>query len=63
MNDSLIKKEKPTVKNYNKSNLIYNSLSFCRYSTVVMIKNLIKMKPTNLSNTKEKEKMNNTVSA
>ena len=32
MNLSLIKKEPVAIKKYNKSNLIYNGLSFCSYS-------------------------------
>ena len=81
MNESLIKKEKPTVKKYNnKSYLIYNRLSFHSYSddkkfdsfsfkskylyllNFYDLEKLIKMKPTNLSKTKEKENLYNTVS-
>ena len=81
VNESLIKKEKPTVKKYNnKSYLIYNRLSFHSYSddkkfdsfsfkskylyllNFYDLEKLIKMKPTNLSKTKEKENVYNTVS-
>ena len=81
VNESLIKKEKPTVKKYNnKSYLIYNRLSFHSYSddkkfdsfsfkskylyllNFYDLEKLIKMKPTNLSKTKEKENLYNTVS-
>ena len=81
VNESLIKKEKPTLKKYNnKSNLIYNRLSFHSYSddkkfdsfsfkskylyllNFYDLEKLIKMKPTNLSKTKEKENLYNTVS-
>ena len=81
VNESLIKTEKPTVKKYNnKSNLIYNRLSFYSYSddekfdsfsfkskylyplNFYDLEKLIKMKPTNLSKTTEKENVYNTVS-
>ena len=81
VNESLIKKEKPTAKKYNnKSNLIYNRLSFYSYSDDKKIdsfsfkskylyllnfydlEKLIKVKLTNLSKTKEKENVYNTVS-
>ena len=81
VNESLIKKEKPKLKKYNnKSNLIYNRLSFHSYSddkkfdsfsfkskylyllNFYDLEKLIKMKPTNLSKTKEKENLYNTVS-